>query len=47
MRLKKIVLITVSVLFVGGFLYIATTDIKTQQQEVTQTIPNDRFYKDE
>lgn len=47
MKLKKIILLSALLLIIGGFGYIATTDIKVEQQTVTETIPNDRFYKND
>ena len=47
MKLQRIIILTALVLVIGGIAYIGTTDIYIKQEQVTQTIPNDRFYKDE
>jgi hypothetical protein len=46
MKLKKIIPIVVLLMIIGGIGYIATTDVDIDQKSVTETISNDRFYKD-
>ena len=47
MKLTKIALILVVVLIVGGIGFIASTDINVQQQTITETIPNERFFNND
>lgn len=47
MKLVKFLMIAAFVLIIGGFGYIATTDVKIEQETVVKTIPNDRFLKNE
>ena len=47
MKLTKFLLLATLLLIVGGFGYIATTDINIEQETITETIPNDRFYKND
>lgn len=46
MRLGLIIAVVVLVVLGGGIAYIASTDVDVQQEPITQTIPNERFYNE-
>jgi hypothetical protein len=43
MTFVKILLGLVVILFIGGFAFLAFTDVPVQHSQVTKIIPNDRF----
>ncbi len=45
MKLFKIIFAFLALVVTGVFGYFAVIDIPVQQQEVVQTIPNERFFK--
>ncbi len=44
MNFIKILLGLVVLLIVGGFLFLAFTDVPVPHTQVTKTIPNDHFH---
>lgn len=46
MKLVKLLFALILVTGIGGFIYLAVTDIPVEQREVTKTIPNERFFGD-
>lgn len=44
MKLVKILCGAVLLLFVGGFAYIAVTDVSVKQTQISKTIENERFF---
>lgn len=47
MKLGKILMIICVLAVVGGSAYIAMSDIHVDRTQVTKTIPNDQFFKDD
>lgn len=45
MKIFKIIFVFLALVVTGVFGYFAVIDIPVQQQEVIQTIPNERFFK--
>ena len=43
MKFATILLAAFVVLIVGGFTFLALTDVPVEHSQITKTIPNDRF----
>lgn len=44
MRLVLILLVALFVVIIGGIGFIASSEVDVEQETVTQTISNERFY---
>lgn len=44
MKVVKFILTATVLVFIAGFAYIAMTDVPIEQNQVTRTIPNERFF---
>ena len=44
MKLIKLIFTLIIVAVIGGFAYVATTDVPIEQSEISKTISNDRFF---
>jgi hypothetical protein len=44
MKLVKLLLSVFVIVIVAGFAYIALTDVPVEKNQVTKTIPNERFF---
>lgn len=42
--LSRILLPVIALLVIGGFAYLAFTDIPVEQNEIRKVIPNERFF---
>jgi hypothetical protein len=44
MKVVKLLLTASILFFIAGFAYIAMIDVPIEQNQVTRTIPNERFF---
>lgn len=44
MKFLILLVSTLAILVIGGFAYLAITDVPVQTTLVSQTIPNERFF---
>jgi len=47
MKLFKFFFIVVILLLIGGFGYVAFTDVPVPQSQVTKTIPNEQIFQNQ
>jgi hypothetical protein len=45
MNFTRIILAAAAVIIVGGFAFLALTDVPVEHSQIQKTIPNDRFLK--
>lgn len=46
MKLIKLLAVLILLLIIGGFTYLALTDVPVEQQQMQKTLPSDLLLKD-